>query len=294
MDRNHVDAPAILEALGKGFDVAYRWPDAGVVLSRLIDRCPNHVPALILRGTVAERTRRFDPAGEDFRRAVSAAPSSAVANAALAGFLTRRGYTAEAIRHYETALPGQPSNPKLLLGLARAFTDAADLNAAQQRLDELLLAVPDHADGLVERGRLALRRGRFAEAESFLARAVGVAPWHRDASQLQLIALKELGRSDDVAKCESRIAALALDDGAAGRLHLRARDNPGVAAVRWQLWEWCARNGQIEEGIAWLTEVLRLDPKNAAAHAAMADHFDKAGQPHRAAQHRLLAKGGSS
>jgi tetratricopeptide (TPR) repeat protein len=287
---NHPESDAILEAVAKGCAANYRWPEAIAILDRLLVRSPGHVPALVLRGTVQDRMQPSEKAEEDFRRAVELAPSSAAAHAALGGLLNRRGFTREAVAHYELALRGRPADPVLLLGLARAHADAAQLDEAQRRIDELLAADPDSADGLVERGRLALRRGRAAEAEPFLARAVRVAPWHRAGQQLYLLALKELGRTDDAARCESRVAELRAEDGVAGRLRLRVRDTPGDAAVRWDLWQWCQRNGQMDEGLALLNEVVRYAPRHAGAHAALADHFERVGQPRRAAMHRAAAQ----
>jgi tetratricopeptide (TPR) repeat protein len=285
---NHPDTAAILEALARGYAVSYRWPDAVGALSRLLDSSPGHVPALLLRGAILDRLRQTDVAEKDFRRAVERAPASAPAHAALAGVLNRQGHTREAIYHYELAQRFRPGEPATLLGLARALGDAAKLDEAQRQLDALLAAAPEHAEGLVERGRLALRRGRAAEAGSFLGRAVRAAPWHRDGQQLYLAALKELGRGE-AAECEARVAGLRDEDALAGRLEMRARTTPSDAAVRWELWLWSQRNGQAEEGLAWLTEILRLDPRHAGAHAALADLFDRAGQPRRAALHRAAA-----
>ena len=50
--------------------------------------------------------------------------------------------------------------------------------------------------------------------------------------------------------------------------------------------EWAVRNGQPEEEVAWLSEILRDQPRHHAAHAAFADYFDRAGQPRRTALHR--------
>ncbi len=289
--RNHPDTAAILEALAKGYAVAYRRQEAILTLNGLLDRSPGHVPALLLRGKVFDSLRRADEAEADFRRAVEHAPENATAHAALAGFLTRQGHTREALYHYELAQRSRPSDPATLLGLARALTDAAEPDEAERRLDELLAADPDHVDGLVERGRLALRRGRFAEAEPFLARADRVAPWHRDGQQLYLIVLKELGRSDAASQCEVRIAKLKAEDGISGPLKLRARNSPGDTDVRWDLCQWSMANGDREEGLTWLTEILRSAPQHAAAHAALAEYFDRAGQPRRAALHRAPAAG---
>jgi Tfp pilus assembly protein PilF len=289
VDRNHPDTLAILEALAKGYVVSYRRQEAILTLNRLLDHSPDHVPALLLRGKVYDSLRKADEAEQDVRRAVEHAPESAAAQSALAGLLNRGGHTREAIYHYELAQRSRPADSATLLELARAFTDDAQLDEAERRLDELLAADPDHADGLVERGRLALRRGRFAAAEPFLARAVRAAPWHRDGQQLHVIALKELGRNEAASQGEARLAELRAEDGIGGRLKLRARNTPGEAAVRWDLWLWSLRNGEREEGLAWLTEILRAAPGHAQAHAALADYFDQAGQPRRAALHRAAA-----
>jgi Tfp pilus assembly protein PilF len=288
VNRNHPDTTAILEALAKGYAVAYRRREAIATLNQLLKQNPSHVPALLLRGKVYESLRKADEAEEDFRRAVEHAPENAATHAALAEVLNQRGHTREAIYHYEYALQ-RGTNSATHLGLARALTDAAELDEAERQLDELLTANPECADGLVELGRLALRRKRFAEAEPFLARAVRAAPWHRDGHQLHLLVLKELGRSEAASKCETRLAELRAEDGIGGRLKLRARDNPGDTDARWDLWLWSLRNGQEEEKLAWLTEILRTDPRHAQAHKALAEYFEQAGQPRRAALHREAA-----
>ncbi len=296
VDRNHPEASTILLALAKGYHVSYGRRGAIAALNRLLDRNPGHVLALLLRGTVLDSLRQLNAAAEDFRRAVDLAPQSAKAHAALASLLNRRGHVREAIYHYERALecsletePERVAEAETLLGLARALTDAAELAEAERRLDELLKADPDNADGLVERGRLAVRQKRFAEAESYLARAVHVAPWHRDGQPLYLLVLKELGRSEAAAQCEARLAELNVEDGIGGRLKLRAFNNPDDVEVRWDLWLWTLRNGESVESLAWLTEILRAAPRHAQAHEALANYFDRAGQPRRAALHRAAA-----
>jgi tetratricopeptide (TPR) repeat protein len=148
-------------------------------------------------------------------------------------------------------------------------------------------------EGLLERGRLALRQSRYAEAEPFLAQAVSTASWRRDGQQLYLIALQELGRTEGASRTEARLAELKAEDGIGGRLKLRGRDAAGDVGIRLELWQWSLRNGDFEDGLAWLFEILRLYPRHPQAHAALAQYFDHAGQPRRAALHRRVAAGSS-
>lgn len=285
-----LDTPAILEAIAKGYDVSFRWEEAIAALTALIQHRPDHVPALILRGTIRARGRQLDEAERDLRRAVELRPNDAAAHGALADLLTHRGHSTEAIYQFELAMRDGPT-PAYQIGIARALADSARISEAEKQLDQLLTDHPDHIDGRVERGRLALRQNQFTEAEEQLKHATEAAPWHRDGHRLLLIALKEQGKTDAAARCEARLAELRHEDGLLGRLKLRARDHGGDADCRWQLWLQSPPTGlSVEEKFAWLTEVLRIDPDRAEAHAAMAEYFERAGQPRRAAQHRAKVK----
>jgi tetratricopeptide (TPR) repeat protein len=178
-----------------------------------------------------------------------------------------------------------------LIGLARTLTDAAQLAEAEERLDELLAAHPAHPEGLVERGRLALRRGRIAQAAEFLERAVRAAPWHRAGNRLYLSALEQLGHSEAAAQCEAHLAGLRAEDAEGGRLQLRLVDAIGDPGRQWDLYQWSMRNGRSDDALACLLETLRRAPLHGPAHAALADYFSREGQPRRAAQHRALAMG---
>jgi hypothetical protein len=54
------------------------------------------------------------------------------------------------------------------------------------------------------------------------------------------------------------------------------------------------RNGEPREGVLWLESALRVDPAFAPAHKALAEHFEKAKQPERAAGHRRFLAGGGA
>jgi tetratricopeptide (TPR) repeat protein len=289
LSRDDPDALEIAEALAKGYNLSLRRREALTTLNRLLERDADYVPALVLRGTILDRLHRSDAAARDLRRAVELVSKSSAAHSALAAVLNRLGHTSEAIYHYQLAQHFGAPRRTTLLGLARAFSHAAQLAEAERRLDELVTAEPDFADGFMERARVALRRGRAAEAEGFLARALEAAPWHRDGHQLYLVALKELGRTAAASRCEARLAELSVEDAISARLKLRAINTPGAVGPRWDLWQWSVRNHESEESLAWLIEVLRVDPRHAQAHAAFADHFERADQPQRAALHRAAA-----
>ena len=132
VDRRDPSSPEILEALGKGYEVAYRFPEALKALDALIALEPGHVPARLVLGRIEARVRQLDAAEDDLRKAVERAPDNPDAHLALADLLNRRGHTREAIYHFELGRRSRPDDPAARLGLARALADAADLPGAER------------------------------------------------------------------------------------------------------------------------------------------------------------------
>jgi tetratricopeptide (TPR) repeat protein len=292
VDREHPATPLILEALAKGYMNTFRWSDMVGCLDLLLQREPAHVPALVLRGKGWEGLRQVERAREDYQRAVELAPEASEGRLGLAEVLNRLGHVREAGYHYDVLRQRQPANPAVLLGRVRCHFDSHELEPAQQLLDTLLAQQPDHVAGLVERGRLAFRLGQLAEAETRLARAVTLAPWHREAHQLLHLCLEALGQRDAAQRCQARRRELEASDAQAGKLSLRFRGAPRDPAVRYEVGRWCLDNGQEQAGLRWLCASLLMDPRYGPTHTALADYFQRTGQPKRAARHHRLAQGG--
>jgi tetratricopeptide (TPR) repeat protein len=290
-DRNQPDAFPAMEALAKGYFVAYRHREVTEICDRLLAKTPDHTAALLLRGSVSELSRKHDAAEKDFREAVERDPHNAMARATLAQFLTQHGHTREALAHFQLVQNGGASSASVLLSFARALVDAGDLDGADRKLDELLIVYPDHPDACVEKGRLALRREKLAESLTWLKLAIKAAPWHREGHLLLAAVHSDLQQADEAARHLAIVDDFQEDDGRGGAMKLRARDNPGDVSIRWSLWQWCERTGKTEEGITWLTEILRVNPDHSQAHTALADYFDRTSQPRRAAVHRNAAAG---
>jgi hypothetical protein len=71
------------------------------------------------------------------------------------------------------------------------------------------------------------------------------------------VALKDLGRGEQAAQAERRLSELRAEDALGGKLKVQARDKPDDLDVRLKLWQWFDRNGQPEEGLSWLSEILK-------------------------------------
>jgi Tfp pilus assembly protein PilF len=163
------------------------------------------------------------------------------------------------------------------------------LEQARELLDDLLTAQPDNVAALVERGRLALCQGQEAQAEEELSRAAALAPWHREAHRLLQRCLDSEGKSVLAEKCQAQLHELEDSDRQAGQLSLRFRKLPQDVSVRFGVAMWALHNGRETDGARWLFANLLIDPQHGPTHAALADYFERLGQPRRSAEHRRRA-----
>jgi Tfp pilus assembly protein PilF len=66
----------------------------------------------------------------------------------------------------------------------------------------------------------------------------------------------------------------------------KARHDPDIRSAIGRIF---LRSGEEREGLAWLKTVLRLHPRHAPTHQALADYYEKRRQLALAEHHRSLA-----
>jgi tetratricopeptide (TPR) repeat protein len=293
--RTDPDDPAslpALEALAKGFVNAFRPVNALVCLNILLGREPDHPQARLMRARLWEaralrgEAERDQDALRDYQRAVELNPTFE-ARLGLAGTLYRLGRPWEAMTLYERLRPSQPAHSELLLGLARCRYSLHEPEKARALLDELLEQHPDHPAGLLERGRLALHAGELAGAERWLRRAADAAPRHDyEAHRVLCRCLESAHKAEEARRCLDQLREREAEVLRVERLTLRANRQPRDVALRFEVATELMRLGREQDGVAALFFVLDQDPRHGPAHAALADYFERTGQPGRAARHR--------
>jgi tetratricopeptide (TPR) repeat protein len=300
------DAPLIQEALAEQFVRLGRPAEAMECLNRLLERQPAHYRGLVLRGRVWETLKQDDDALRDYQEAVAVNAGGTDARLGLARTLDRLGRPREAAAQYEGVRRSRPHDPEALLGLARCRYDAGELEGAEQLLDDLLAGQPENVPALVERGRLAFRRGEVAEAEGWLRRALDVRVADGEDPGLQAVLergdvyfllhlyLEAQGKHEAAADCLARMDRLRADRLRAVALTKELEDAPRDPARHCELGTVLLRLGREQQGVLALTTALQYDPHCGPAHAALAEYYERTGQPGRAAEHRRQAPGAGS
>jgi tetratricopeptide (TPR) repeat protein len=291
-DEGDPEAVLVLEALAKGYVNCFWRSHALVCLNILLGRQPRHPQAVLMRARLWEdRARKGEverdrDALRDYEQAVELSPTFE-ARLGLAGALYRVGRPWDALREYERLRPARAAHPDVLLGLARCRYALHEVDEARRLVDELLGRHPDHAAALLERGRLGLHAGQLAEAEGWLRRAAEAAPRH-DCEALRALGrcLEAQHKTEDARRCLDRLGEREADVLGLERRVLQANREPGNVTLRWEVGRELMRLGRDEDAVGVLLFVVEQQPRLGPAHAALADYFERTGQPDRAARHR--------
>ncbi len=289
---NDPEAVLVLEALAKGYVNRFWQVHARVCLNILLERQPQHPQALLMRAQVFENLarngamEREEEALHDYHKAVELNPSFE-ARLGLAGTLYRVGRPWDALLEYEQLHQGQTANPEVLLGLARCCHSLHDVDKARQLLDELLGQHPQHVAALLERGRLAFHAGQLPEAEKWLRQAAAFAPpWDSEPQRLLYECLQVAHKDEEARQCLDRLRTREANLLRVDRLTLQTNREPHNLALRYEVAIELMRLGREQDALAGLFFILEQEPRHGPAHEALADYYERTGQPRRAARHR--------
>lgn len=284
--QNDPDTTLILEAMAGGYLYSYRMNSALDCLQLWLQREPDNVQALVWRGWIRESQEQVSPALEDYRRVVQLDPGDLKTQQRLGDLLFLSGRLQEAVEQFEALCRRRPPPPEALLGLARCRRRLGQGEEARRLLDEFLSDHPRDVVALIERGRLAEEVGQLGEAERWLRRAVEADPANRDAHYALGQCLQQAGRQEEAAKELEEADRINDDLQRLYALRVAVAGKPADPDLRCEAGVICLRHGQVEEGLRWLNGALQFDPHHAASHRALADYYERTGQPEKAAPHR--------
>jgi tetratricopeptide (TPR) repeat protein len=276
----------ILESLCKGNMAVFRWNEARGYAEEMLERRPDDPGALWLRGKCWVKLQLEARAIDDFRQAVRLSPTTWEYKLSLAELLQLQGYNAEATSLYRELIQEKQYDARILIGLSRCLHDAANLEEAKRVLDFLIELKPESYIALIEMSRLSLRQGDPVRAEEWARNAASIAPRNQQVQFVLSLCLKALGKKDT--DLEQRVHE---DDRIRVELKNILRESSSNPAALCRVGQFMLATGEVEEGIGCYFRAIIEDPKNKAAHEALADYFLNNGQPHRSLQHRRDAGG---
>jgi Tfp pilus assembly protein PilF len=154
-------------------------------------------------------------------------------------------------------------------------------------MEAALVHLPTDVSLLLHLAKLDLQEGHGAEAEQRLRKLLevdrsDVEALYTLASALQL--QNKTGEADAALKKYQRCKE-QLDR--ANKLLQEVADSPTARAADYaEIGDLLLRIGRDRLGVYWLEQALKRDPSHQPAHAALAEHFTKAGNKEKAEEHR--------
>ncbi len=279
----------ILEALARGYRKNYLLADMQVALDELLRRQPDHVEALLDRAWIAERQVRLDKALDDLKQAVAIDPRHDEANLRLGELLLAMERPPEAYEILKPLAARHDTDPRVVLALFRACRKMGKSDEAAQLDSQLSALKPAEFPVLLERGRYLLEQGGAAEAEPLLRQAVALAPFDFQVHYSLQLCLNQLDRQEEAKKEQALVQQIDADLKEIAELTQklqRARFDPDLRCAIARIF---LRSGEESEGLRWLKTVLRMQPQHRPTHEALAEYYERHGQPSLAEQHRRQA-----
>jgi tetratricopeptide (TPR) repeat protein len=286
------DSVEILDCLSAALVVQYRILEAHECLSELLRRQPDHFDARARRGYAARDLGWFAEAAEDLDKALALRPDADNVRLALAEIQVLLGRFTEAQPHFEELRKHQPGNPSVLFGLARCLAGQGQKEQAVPLLDHVLAGSPNDWKALSERGWVAVELDRPAEGETYLRRAVALAP--PDVPLLVRLAdcLRLLGKSEEARDYREKADRLKADVRRADQLGdlIREKD-PNNPDLRHELACILLRMGKKQDALHWFQTALEKAPKHRPTHQSLAEYYEQIGNMEQAARHRRFLEG---
>jgi tetratricopeptide (TPR) repeat protein len=283
------DEELIVEALVKGYLGAYRLPESAHWATQWLTRQPQRWQPWLYRGRAHYLNQALGRAAADYRRALEIKPDHRQGRLWLASALLLGGQFAEALPEFETYLRDDPDDPAGLLGLATCRLELNQQGAVEAALDRLMARNPDHLAALLVRARLEMARDAPDKAVTWLKKAEALAPQEADILNALVLAFRQLGRQAEAEGYQKRLAEVHKKADQLKAVRKQIIRRPKEVGPRYEAGMLCLRLGRAQDALDWLLSAVNLDPNHRPTHQALADCYDKLGQPQRAAYHRSRA-----
>jgi predicted Zn-dependent protease len=285
----HPDDGAVARALALGYLSADRLVEAEPYFERWCAARPGDPEPYTQRIGLWLRWSRLENVVDDARRVVELEPDNRKLRQQLPRWLLILGRFPEAEQECRRFLSTWPGDPWVLLIQAMLDQRQGRQAAATAIVDKLVRDYTDFPEAYLLRGTLYLDADQPDEAIPWLKRAAGTTgPPRREALYELSLALARTGRTEEAERVMAEARLLQEQEHLRELVRASKNERPDSIQVQVRLAEETLNAGQSERGLRLLADVLRQDPKCAAAHRVLAAYYDKHGQPERAAEHRRL------
>jgi tetratricopeptide (TPR) repeat protein len=257
---------------------------------KLTPACPL---ALSVKGEQALRDDNLKDALPAFERVLQLQPENRLAYQKLGYILLSTQRYDEARQLLERGLQRTPGDPGLHVLLGEVYSQKAQDDASQNLAEQHFLMAVDHnpeeANIRADLGKLYLRRGRIADAETQYRRALELRPYMGDALYGMAQVCRRQGRSGAAESYLHLLAQGQQMERTVRDLQARAMSDRTNIPLRLRITRLCLDNGLLKEARRTLDEVIAMAPENREARELRARWFSLSGLNERASSEAAIA-----
>jgi tetratricopeptide (TPR) repeat protein len=292
------DRRLVLEALVRGCLRATRMEDAAAWLDRWVEAFPDDDHAYLWRGTLSQHMDESARAVADFERVLQLNPAADVRLRLGLALVQGGNDYARARRLLEDYRQQHPDDADTRVGIARCRAVLDDPAGARALLQEVLAGNPDHTGALQALAVLEMDRDDSAAALALLRRleplasnpptdeafarllrlepvADGRSVPNRRQAVYHLLArvLRQLGEESAARDYDERVRQLDADVTDLKAASRELARTPNDVNLWYRLGTLNLRVGMTANGLYWLERIVDVNPNDARAHRALADHY---------------------
>lgn len=283
------DGPEVSKAYTTMCLAQFRFREADQVLSAWEKDFPEDAEPHVMRGRLSETNLNWAGAADHYRDALRLEPNRKDASFGLAKALINLGQVEKAHEILRALVAQDPDYAGARLALAQCQVKLDRLDQARNELAKVLATQPDNVDALLEAGNIELAEGNYQAAAVYLKKALELKPESREVAYAAARTLQAGGEHEQARKLFKFVDEATKPLIRLKKLMSQLLEQPYNLDVRFQIaaitWKYKSR----EEGARWLISLLQISPRYQPAHAALARHYELAGDNDKALYHSRLA-----
>jgi tetratricopeptide (TPR) repeat protein len=285
LERDPADAE-VVAALARGYTKADDVENADAYLSRWIELRPDEAEPRKLRMEYFRKQKRPEDAYPDGVKLLALTPDDAQLRRTVMGLAFSSGDFAKAEELCRASLAAAPDDVGLRQMLAEIRRARGDNAGAAAILDEILRRPSPPTGAMLARALLYEEAGDPEKAVPLLREVLKLDKSRRRTAGTRLaVVLERTGKADEARAVMAEVRRLQ-DVEVFGEA---IKTQPNNLELHVQIAERLLAAGHVPDGLSLLQSVLKTNPTFRPAHLALAAHYEKSGDPARAAEHRKLA-----
>ncbi|ALS02281.1 hypothetical protein ATZ33_13065 [Enterococcus silesiacus] len=210
-------------------------------------------------GNALEKQKKYQEAGEAYRKAIELNPTHATTYYNLGCVLEEQGKYEEAVEAYQKAIELNPDYASAYYKLGNILDKQGKYEEAVEAYKKAIESNPDHASTYYKLGNRLYKQGKYEEVVQAYKKAIELNPNYTSAYNNLGIALDKQGKYEEAVEVYQKVMEL----------------NPNNATIYYNLGNTLYKQKKYDQAIKVYQKAIELNPNYASAYNNLGNALDK-------------------